>query len=129
FAFGRLLPGTYRVTATYVGYEPGVVEGVWAEPGASTHVEIRLRPRPAALAPVVIDGLTQRLPSAALGTAEPDSDAPAGLTGTTDGMRGAAGALGVSASLPLADLHIQGGATTEHVTRLDGVPVRDPVAL
>src|SRR5690606_9342673 len=54
---------------------------------------------------------------------------PAGLTGTTDGMRGAAGALGVSASLPLADLHIQGGATTEHVTRLDGVPVRDPVAL
>ena len=152
FALSDVVPGRHRIVATYVGYEPAVLGEVLVAPGAASAVELRLRPRPAPLAPVVVDGLTERLPSAALGRGErggavdradaaradteragetlaPGSTAAPGAAGTPDVTRGAALVLGVSAALPLADLHVQGGSTAEHVTRLDGVPVRDPVAL
>ena len=155
FALSDVEPGRHRLVATYVGYEPAVLGEVWVEPGSPRTVELRLTARAAPLAPVVVDGLTERLPSDALGRGERraelsaaadaaaaaarparDADvlraagvAAAGTSGAPDVSRGAALVLGVSAALPLADLHVQGGSTAEHVTRLDGVPVRDPVAL
>ena len=144
FALSDVVPGRHRIVATYVGYEPALIGEVWVAPGAASTVEIRLRPRPAALTPVVVDGLTECLPSDALGRGErrgddgpgradarradaertdetlaPGSTAAPGTAGTPDVARGAALVLGVSAALPLADLHVQGGSTAEHVTRLD----------
>ena len=155
FVLSDVEPGRHRIVATYVGYEPAVLGEVRVEPGAASTVELRMRAQAAPLAPVVVDGLTERLPSAALGrgerlgerlgtrrleddrTASDDtrpaetlaSVAASGTAGAPDVARGAALVLGVSAALPLGDLHVQGGSTAEHVTRLDGVPVRDPVAL
>ena len=155
FVLSDVEPGRHRIVATYVGYEPAVLGEVRVEPGAASLVELRLRAQAAPLAPVVVDGLTERLPSDALGRGErfgeragtrrldddrttSDGTRPAealasvsapGTGGTPDVARGAALVLGVSAALPLGDLHVQGGSTAEHLTRLDGVPVRDPVAL
>lgn len=129
FVFADVLPGRHRIVATFVGYEASMIDSVWVEPGSRGRVTVALRPSEHALAPIVVDGLTQRLPSASLGRVEAATAASAMIAATPDVMRGAAATVGVSSALPLADLHIQGGNTTEHVTRLDGVPVRDPVSL
>lgn len=142
FAFASLLPGDHQLVATHVGYAPALVTVADVAPGAGRVVELRLVTETIAPRTVVVDGLTQRLPSEGLGIGVREALDPAdrsereggllaapGLGGTADVARGAAGVLGVSAALPLADLHVQGGATAEHVTRLDGAPVRDPVAL
>ena len=146
FALAGLLPGDHRLVATHVGYTPAAVRAQGVAPGTGRVLEVRLTPTPVASGPVVVDGLTQRLPSERLGVGERDRvaagdeglaplstrDGPlaaSGSVGTVDVARGAAGVLGVSAALPLGDVHVQGGATAEHVTRLDGAPVRDPVAL
>ena len=141
FALAGLLPGDHRLVATHVGYAPASVRADAVAPGAGRLVDVRLAPERAASGPVVVDGLTQRLPSERLGIGERGGSgagreaarkralAAVGGVGTADVARGAAGVLGVSAALPLGDVHVQGGATAEHVTRLDGAPVRDPVAL
>jgi hypothetical protein len=129
FLLSGVEPGWHSLTATYVGYRVTVLDEVWVEPGSTERVVVPIEPAALALAPVVIDGLSQRLPSERLGRLEAPP-APAGaLVATRDVMRGAAATMGVSSALPLADLHVQGGQSSEHVTRLDGVPVRDPVAL
>ena len=49
--------------------------------------------------------------------------------GTPDVMKGASRLAGVAVQQPLAGIQIQGGISNEHVTLLDGVPIRDPVTL
>ncbi len=130
FSFSSVLSGMHRLVVTYVGYETAV-DSVWVEGGAQQRLQIALRPRAVPLEPVVIDGLAQRLPSGLLGagtlTRRQLSAFQAG--GTPDVARGAARLPGVAQQQPLADLHIQGGATGEHLVLLDGVPVRSPVSL
>ncbi|MEM1043105.1 MAG: carboxypeptidase regulatory-like domain-containing protein [Bacteroidota bacterium] len=130
FAFADLRPGRYQVVATHVAYRASAPRPVWIEPGTAERLEIALDGRGAEAEPVVVDGLAQRLPSAllGLGAAEPAEATPY-ATASADVMAGARRVLGVSATPALADLHVQGGSPTEHVVRLDGVPVRDPVVL
>ncbi len=130
FSFAALLSGPHRVVVTYVGYET-TVDSVWIAPGARERVVLSLSPREVAMPPIVVDGLEQRLPSTSLGRGElsPSAWAAAFSAATPDVVRAATTLIGVSAQQPLADLHIQGGAAGEHLTLLDGVPVRDPVSL
>lgn len=130
FSFASLLSGMHRVVVTYVGYETAV-DSIWIEPGRQQRLEIALQPREVALTPVVINGLVQRLPSSTLGTGSVSGAPLTGFSasGAADVARGASRLLGVSSQQPLADLHIQGGSGGEHLTLLDGVPVRDPVSL
>ena len=130
FSFSSVLSGAHRLVVTYVGYETAV-DSVWVQGGDAKRLEIALRPKALTMAPIVINGLAQRLPSSALGTgtlANRQLEALHG-TGTPDVARGVSGLPGVTVLQPLADLHIQGGASGEHLTVLDGVPVRDPVSL
>ena len=130
FSFATVLSGVQRVVVTYVGYET-MVDSVRIAQGTSEQLQLALRPHEVAMEPVIIDGLSQRLPSADLGLGalqRHDLQAPT-TTGTPDVARGAATVMGVATQQPLADLHIQGGASGEHLTLLDGVPVRDPVSL
>jgi hypothetical protein len=130
FGFSRVLMGMHRVVVTYVGYETRV-DSIWIQPGVPNRLQIRMRSGEIAMDPIVVTGIEQRLPSQRLGVGE--RTAPQLVQsvsgGTPDVARGAGFVTGVSVQQPLADLHIQGGASGEHLTLLDGVPVRDPVSL
>ncbi|MEE8501424.1 MAG: carboxypeptidase-like regulatory domain-containing protein, partial [Kiloniellales bacterium] len=130
FSFSSVLSGMHRLVVTYVGYE-AAVDSVWVGAGDAKRLEIALRPKELTMVPIVINGLVQRLPSSELGTgtlASHQLEAFHGA-GTPDVARGVSGLPGIAVHQPLADLHIQGGASGEHLTLLDGVPVRDPVSL
>lgn len=130
FSFASLLTGPHRVVVTYVGYQTAR-DSVWIDPGEHQRVQITLKPVPATLEPVVVNGLTQRLPSRGLGIGHQTSEhlRSTGPAATSDITRGLTAISGVAVHQPLADLHIQGSAAGEHVTLLDGVPVRDPVSM
>ncbi len=129
FTFAGLLPGVHRIATTYVGYETRY-DSVRVMPGGEAHVQIRLRPREVPLPPIVVDGLAQRLPSRSLGQSEAGPPVlAAGAAGLPDVARTAARLPGVTALQPLADLHLQGARGGEHLTLLDGLPIRHPFTL
>ena len=130
FSFKSLISGLQQVVVTYVGYET-VVDSIWIEPGANSRVSIELKSSETSVGPIVIDGLEQRLPSRTLGRAALKQASMVGISyaGTPDVMKGASRLAGVAVQQPLAGIQIQGGISNEHVTLLDGVPIRDPVTL
>ena len=130
FSFKSLLTGAHEVVVTYVGYET-TVDSIWVEPGEKSRVTIGLKSSNNSVGPIVIDGLEQRLPSNALGRSSlrGASLMEVSSLGTPDVMRGASQLSGVSVQQPVAGIQIQGGLSNEHVTMLDGAPVRDPVTL
>ena len=130
FSFASVLAGAHHLMVTYVGYAT-YADSVWVPPDGRQTVRVALTPHPLMAEPLIVDGLQQRLPSAGLGRNRLD---PGRLThvsgiGTPDVMRSASRQVGVSLNRPRADLHVQGGDAGEHVTLLDGVPVREPVSL
>jgi hypothetical protein len=131
FHLSDLVEGPHEVMVSYVGYEMAVVR-VDVEPGEKTKRRIELTPRPLLTEPVIVDGLQPRLPSSSLGREEAkagDLEQPSAGTGTGDIARTAGTLMGVATQSPLADLHIQGGASGEHEMVLDGAPVRNPVSV
>lgn len=130
FSFKSLISGQRRLIVTYVGYETAT-DSIWVNPGASNNIDIELRSSATEVGPIVIDGLEQRLPSSTLGlnTLGGSELLRMSGTGTPDVMRGASNLPGVAVQQPLAGIQIQGGVGNEHVTLLDGAPVRDPVSL
>ena len=130
FHFGRVVSGNHRVVVTYVGYETRV-DSVTVPPDGRRRVRVALEPQPVSAGPVVVNGIQRRLPSDSLGMSVVEADPSKRLStaGGLDVLRSASSQPGVSMSRPLAQLHVQGGSTGEHVLHLDGVPVRDPVSL
>ncbi|WP_263788038.1 carboxypeptidase-like regulatory domain-containing protein [Salinibacter grassmerensis] len=130
FQFGRVLSGTHRLVVTYVGYATQV-DSIVVAPDARRRLRIALSPQPVSSEPLVVKGLQQRLPSDSLGRAVVSADPLARLagSGTPGVLRRAGRELGTTTHGPLARLHVQGGSSGEHVLRLDGVPVRNPVSL
>lgn len=130
FNVSPLIAGKHRLIVSYVGYETGV-DSVWIDPGESERITLRLQPKAYTMDAVIVDGIEQRLPSSLLGVGELwNADLIRELSsGTPDVSRAATTVVGVTAQQPVADLHIQGGATGEHLMLLDGAPIRDPVNL
>lgn len=130
FNFADVLAGPHRLVITYVGYAPAV-DSVWVPPAGRQSVRVSLTPKPLIAEPLVIDGLQQRLPSSTLGQSEhaPGALKHAASIGTPDVIRSMSRQVGVSLNRPRAELHVQGSDAGEHVTLLDGVPVREPVSL
>lgn len=125
FVLPRILPGSHQLTVSGFGYAP---RSLPIRLGASEAVlrEVRLDPEVIELGPVVVDGIRApgpRTPATALagsGDPIPTSLERAAALRSTVGL----------ARRPLfAELSVQGGAPGEHVVRLDGAPVYDPVAL
>jgi hypothetical protein len=128
FAVSGLLPGSHRVAVTYVGYETVVLDGIELRPGEVRTVEVALRPARVMAEPVIVDGLQQRLSGRLVEQYVRGGEmSEAAIAG--DVMRSATAISGVATYRSLSDLHLQGGATGEHVTLLDGAAVRDPVSL
>ena len=130
FAVAPVLAGAHRLVVTYVGYQTAV-DSVRVPPGGRDTIRVTLTRDVKETAPVVIDGLQQRLPSGGLGRAELGASAlarPSGR-GTPDVLRSASRQVGISLDRPLAEVNVQGGSSGEHVMQLDGAPVREPVSL
>ncbi|MEM9665262.1 MAG: carboxypeptidase-like regulatory domain-containing protein [Bacteroidota bacterium] len=130
FLVPALLAGAHTVVASHVGYMPAIEE-VWVPAAGQAEHRFVLKPEPVAAAPLVVDGLSRRLPSADLGRGvETPATAPVmGAFGGPDVGYQAGEVLGVTLQLPQADASIQGGEAGEHQLLLDGVPVWDPVSL
>lgn len=130
FTLAPLLPGTYVVQVSHVGYE------TWRDtlrvtPEARTRADAALRPEPVVVAPVVIDGLQSRRPNAALGRARLDAEAASvgWRAASTAPLRQLNTLPGVRVSDLTADVHVQGGRPGDHQMRLDGAPVYLPRTL
>ena len=130
FSLASLLEGLNEVVVTYVGYESNI-DSIYIAPGDRKRVRIEMQPATHSLDPVVIESLEQRLPSMGLGEAIVAEEEVQAMPffAAPDVIRGTARLTGVAVQQPVANVHIQGGASGEHLTLLDGVPVRDPVSL
>ncbi|WP_103020504.1 TonB-dependent receptor [Salinibacter altiplanensis] len=130
FTVAPVRTGLHRLVVTYVGYTRAV-DSVRVPPNGRDTIRVALTRDVLETTPIVIDGLQQRLPSAGLGAATVDAAAlrqPSGQ-GTPEVLRQVGRRVGVSVNRPLAEVHVQGGNSGEHVTLLDGVPVRKPVSV
>lgn len=125
FVLPRMLPGAHQLTVSGFGYAP---RSLPIRIGAAESVlrEVRLDPEVIQLGAVVVDGLRAPGPrSASSPLAGPGDVMPSSIEGSA-ALRSSVGL----ARRPLfAELSLQGGAPGEHVVRLDGAPVYDPVAL
>ena len=128
FTISGLLAGPHRLVVSYVGYRPRV-DSVRVDPDRPAHVRIALEPTLLEAPPIVIDGLRRRPLSAELGRSYLSAE-QLQQTGTSGDLLHAVERLpGVQVPHPLAELHLQGGDSGEHLTRLDGMPIRNPVSL
>ena len=130
FSLASLMEGPTQLLVTYVGYET-TVDSFYIAPGSEQRVRIAMKPATHSLDPVVIESMEQRVPSMDLGEGSVNNGEIQWLPfmAAQDVIRGAARLTGVAVQQPVANIHIQGGSSGEHLTLLDGVPVRDPVSL
>ncbi len=128
FIFPRLLPGTYNVRVSHVGYRHRTIS-VAIQAGGDASTEVLLRPESILIAPIVIDGLGMTPASSLLGSAmASQEDVTSNANSGTSGLLQSLAAMpGVRVSDATADIHIQGGDAGEHEFRLDGAPVYLPL--
>ena len=130
FTISSLLSGPHEIVTTYIGYQSSR-DSVWIQPNGRLKQRIELEPAAIVAAPIIVNGIHQRLPSEGLGKAVKDpSDLqlPSSL-GSGDPIYSVSSVMNVGVRPPFVDLHIQGGAAGEHQTLLDGVPVFEPISL
>jgi hypothetical protein len=129
FAFGRLAPGSYRLSVQAIGYEPHRSEIVVPADGR-VRERILLRRYTVMTTPIVVNGLQPGAASTTLGGVAFTGDVATPLVlGPGLFMPGAPSALGLTRRDGVGDLHIQGGEAGEHIWRLDGVPIFDAATL
>ncbi|HMS03901.1 MAG TPA: carboxypeptidase regulatory-like domain-containing protein, partial [Gemmatimonadaceae bacterium] len=129
FAFGRLPPGSYRLSVQAIGYEPFRREVTVPRDGR-VRERILLRRYAVLTTPIVVNGLQPGAASTELGGIRFAGDVATPLVlGPGLFMPGAPSALGLTRRDGVGDLHIQGGEAGEHVWRLDGVPIFDAATL
>jgi hypothetical protein len=129
FAFGRLPPGSYRLSVQAIGYEPYRREFVVPADG-QVRERVLLRRYAVMTTPIVVNGLQPGAASGTLGGIAFTGDVATPLVlGPGLFMPGAPSALGLTRRDGVGDLHIQGGEAGEHVWRLDGVPIFDAAML
>jgi hypothetical protein len=129
FAFGRLAPGSYRLTVQAIGYEPYRRDVVVPADGR-VRERILLNRYAVMTTPIVVNGLQPGAASSTLGGVAFTGNVTTPLIlGPGLFMPGAPSALGLTRRDGVGDLHIQGGEAGEHVWRLDGVPIFDAAML
>jgi hypothetical protein len=129
FAFGRLAPGSYRLSVQAIGYEPYRRDVVIPADGRLRE-RILLKRYAVMTTPIVVNGLQPGTASGSLGGIAFNGEVATPLIlGPGLFMPGAPSALGLTRRDGVGDLHIQGGEAGEHVWRLDGVPIFDAATL
>ena len=126
FTLPSLLPGSYQIAASYIGYHHQI-DSLDVLPSHSSFHQIDLESKPISITPIIIDGLYQRNLSERLGRigVENSQDSPRGLTNIIHHFTAVPG---VRVNDITADAHVQGSSSGEHQFRLDNVPVFLPQA-
>lgn len=129
FHLPGLLPGLQEVWVRRLGYRVSLEE-VDVTPRAGIRRRFVLEPTAVEMDPIVVNGMERQPAGGALGSdvvfddeARPGPSQPGGVA-LSPGR-----AVGVARAPFFADLHIQGGRSGEHLVRLDGAPVFEPVSL
>lgn len=128
FLLTRLLPGPHQVLFSRSGYRP---QRLPLEIFTATNLRRRVRLDPAVmeLDPLVVEGIREVGPGPASDATWRSEGFDGGVPRDGEISQEARTGLGVSRRPLFADLSIQGSAPGEHLVRLDGVPVFDPVSL
>jgi hypothetical protein len=128
FVLGRLLPGPHTLHVSRPGYAPARLAVTIPADGAVRR-RVRLDPSVLPLDPIVVEGIQ----GIGGGTAAEERWSGGGVEGAVpvDGDVGLQlrRGMGVARRPLFGHVSIQGSAPGEHVVRLDGVPVFDPVSL
>lgn len=127
FVFPSLLPGEHEVVVTHVAYDDSVLS-VIVGPHGEREIRVELYERYVQSRPIIVSGLSRRLPFDKSLLAERRIDAIRDTPGATADMsRALATIAGVDVHDALSTIHIQGGDAGEHEFRLDGVPIYLPI--
>lgn len=125
FSINRMMHGTHRIIFSYVGYEP-VYKTIEIRPDRETMEKVEMHQKPVNVSPVIVEAHRQRLPNG-INSSEfnPGSNLePAGAM--QDPIRTLSLAPGIQYGLPMSDLRLDGGQSSEHRILLDGVPIYNP---
>ncbi|MBT8336051.1 MAG: carboxypeptidase-like regulatory domain-containing protein [Gemmatimonadetes bacterium] len=129
FSLPALPPGDLEVVIRRLGYRPARAE-VRIAPEAGVRRRFAIVPTVVEMEPIIVNGVERRLGRGALGTDVLDDADGERASGTPNGVALSAGrSVGVARAPFFADLHIQGGRSGEHLVRIDGAPVFEPVSL
>lgn len=125
FVIPRMLPGAHQLSVTGFGYSPARLS---IELGASSMVrrEVQLEPGAIELGPVVVDGLQA---GGGRSWADGITDGNEVTPSSIDRAVALRSSVGLARRPLFSELSVQGGAPGEHIVRLDGAPVYDPVSL
>lgn len=128
FVLPRLLPGSYAVSVSHVGYRKWVDTLVVAA-GRRTETRPALQSEPVSGRPIVVTGASQRFSTRMQSGVADITIEEAGWS--TPGGHGPLQAslarlAGVQLNDATSEIHVQGAATGEHRFELDGVPVYSP---
>ncbi len=121
FSLPQLLPGVREVVVRRLGYRPARTS-VEVSADAGVRRRIVLSPTVVELEPLVVNGMERRTGRGSLG--QDVAPLEPGGVGVRPGE-----SVGVARAPFFADLHIQGGRSGEHLVRIDGAPVFEPVSL
>jgi len=127
FLLPGLLPGPHLLRVSHLGYTSRTLPIEIGQFSAQRQ-SIRLTPTVLEIDPIVVDGLENVGGFVSTGSGR-TVDFSAGIPSGSEVIRPAQAGLGVSRRPFFADLSVQGSAPGEHMIRLDGVPVYDPVSL
>ncbi len=129
FRLSNLVAGSHTLVVSHLGYETKTVK-IRVPPGGTARHTIALSPTAIALDSVRVNApeIPPLPPSRRYAILPPEQLQQPTPAGTPSVAHAAGRLLGVSTEAPYADLHVQGGASSAHEVRLDGVPVRNPAA-
>lgn len=126
FSMGKLVSGTYDIIFSYVGYEP-VKKTITIPPYDTQREEVQLRPRRVDVAPIVVSAHQPVKPILSNNDLRGESmDHWDGGHSSGDAIRNLSLFTGVQYGLPLTDVHLQGGQSSDHRLFLDGMPIYQP---
>lgn len=129
FWFSNLVSGPHSFVVTHLGYETDTID-VTVPPEGTVRRTLALAPGMIAIDSLVVDAseASSLGPSREHAVVSAEQVERTGGGGTPSVSRAAGTLMGITTRAPYADLHVQGGASSEHEVRLDGVPVRNPAA-
>ena len=128
FVFPKIISGPQQVIVTHVAYEDTIATVV-VGPKIVRELEFELRPTIVVSRPIVIDGMSRKLPFEFLDSSENGQvDIRQTPGASVDITRSLSTIAGVQVTDALSTIQVQGGDAGEHEYRLDGVPVFMPLS-
>jgi len=128
FQLSNVEPGARTLVLQRIGYKETDVR-ISVSPGDTVASRPSMVPTPVDVRPVVVADHPSGFSMARKqDVVSGDELKDARRLGTPSVTQAAESLVGISTKAPYSDLYVQGGASTAHDVRLDGVPVRNPAA-